>query len=136
MVDDSEQYRQVVCAVLEKNGMILAARRKPDQTNGGLWEFPGGKVRSGESLHDALHREIGEELNVAVTIHRGLPSVKWKYPWIAIELCPFVCSLADKREPEPHDHDALFFVSKAEALSLDWAPADWKIVERYFVEAP
>ena len=125
-------YRPVVCAIVERGTMVLAARRKAEQTNGGLWEFPGGKVREGESLGAALSREIHEELGVTVTVHHGLPPVVWEYPWISIELFPFVCSVAGNVNPQPLDHAELRFVGGTEMLKLQWAPADRVIVERYY----
>jgi len=56
----------VVGALIEKDGKVLICQRGPDQTYAGQWEFPGGKVDQGESLQQALVREIHEELGVAV----------------------------------------------------------------------
>jgi 8-oxo-dGTP diphosphatase len=122
----------VVCAVIERGVAVLAARRRAGQTNGGLWEFPGGKVRGGESLAAALSREIREELDVTVILHRELPPVVWEYSWISIELLPFVCSIADGDEPRPLDHAELRFVTPAQARLLEWAPADRVVAEGYF----
>jgi len=57
----------VVGAVLERGGLILAARRAPGMTQPGLWEFPGGKVEPGEPAVEALKRELHEELGILVT---------------------------------------------------------------------
>ncbi|MBN1576858.1 MAG: (deoxy)nucleoside triphosphate pyrophosphohydrolase [Chitinispirillaceae bacterium] len=127
--------RKVVCAVIERGDRFLAARRKPQQSNGGLWEFPGGKVRPGETPAAALHREIGEELDAKITIHRKLTASAWDYTWIAIELIPFVCTITSDREPQPLDHAEIRFVLPEEALSMAWAPADRVIVERYCAAA-
>ena len=57
----------VVVAVI-KNSLqeVLVALRRPDSHQGGLWEFPGGKVEEGESVFTALQREIQEELNLSI----------------------------------------------------------------------
>lgn len=123
----------VVCAIIEREECILAACRQEQQTNGGLWEFPGGKVEDGETLDQALARELREELEITVDIGRQLPAVSWKYPWIHIHLHPFVVRLNDNRDPVPLDHAALRYVTPSEALTLVWAPADRKIVEEYLV---
>ena len=122
----------VVCAAIERGALVLAARRRPRQTNGGLWEFPGGKVQGGESLTAALAREVAEELGVAVSIRHAMEPVEWDYPWVAIALHPFVCSLNGSAEPEPLDHEELRFVSRDDARILPWAPADREVVDRYF----
>jgi len=55
---------EVVAAVLIQNSKILLARRPLGKNHGGLWEFPGGKVNSDESMKDAILRELSEELGV------------------------------------------------------------------------
>ena len=60
----------VAAGALCRPGWVLLGQRAPRGVLGGLWEFPGGKVEEGESLHDALKRELQEELGVAVD---GIP---------------------------------------------------------------
>jgi 8-oxo-dGTP diphosphatase len=59
---------RVAAAVIEENGRVLIARRKSGDRFGGLWEFPGGKVESGESPVEALKREIREELAIEISV--------------------------------------------------------------------
>jgi 8-oxo-dGTP diphosphatase len=120
----------VVCAIIERKGLMLACRRNPRQTNAGLWEFPGGKVRQGEPLRDALVREIREELGIEVVPNTPLTPVTHTYPWITIELIPFVCSIK-QGEPHPHEHAEVRWVDKTEAMGLEWAEADVPIVKEY-----
>lgn len=54
----------VVAAVIRRGEQYLICRRPANKANGGLWEFPGGKVNPGESIEGALTREITEELGV------------------------------------------------------------------------
>jgi 8-oxo-dGTP diphosphatase len=71
---------QVVAAVLEDAaGRILLARRPAGAHQGGLWEFPGGKVEPGESAGEALRRELREEIAVEVLVHRPLIRVRHAY---------------------------------------------------------
>lgn len=71
----------VAVAVIERsNGDICIAKRADHQHQGGLWEFPGGKVEPGESITQALQREIHEELGVDVLAHSPLISVRYRYP--------------------------------------------------------
>ena len=70
----------VVAAVLEDGaGRILLARRPNKAHQGGLWEFPGGKVEPGESAGEALRRELREELGIEVLAHRPLIRVHHAY---------------------------------------------------------
>ena len=58
---------------------VLITRRAQDSHQGGLWEFPGGKVEEGESLHAALARELSEELGIAIGTTRPLLEVRHDY---------------------------------------------------------
>lgn len=71
----------VAVAVIEDNrGRILLSRRHQGTHQGGLWEFPGGKVKPREAVSDALVREIKEELGIEITAHRPLIQVLHEYP--------------------------------------------------------
>ena len=66
----------VAAAVIrDSSGKILIARRADTQHQGGLWEFPGGKVEVDESVETALSRELHEELGVVVSAARPLIKV-------------------------------------------------------------
>ena len=58
----------VVAAVIERGGRILICQRRPNERHALKWEFPGGKVEAGESLEQALARELAEELGIHATI--------------------------------------------------------------------
>jgi len=66
-------------ALVDGNGRVLLARRHDDSHQGGLWEFPGGKLEAGESVADGLCRELHEELGVDVESHRPLIRVTHHY---------------------------------------------------------
>jgi mutator protein MutT len=71
----------VAAAVIRDNsGKILIARRADTQHQGGLWEFPGGKVEADESVETALARELHEELGIVVGAARPLIKVRHDYP--------------------------------------------------------
>ncbi|WP_313554632.1 Nudix family hydrolase [Stutzerimonas nitrititolerans] len=71
----------VAAAVIRSaDGHILIARRPLDKHQGGLWEFPGGKVEAGESVQAALARELLEELGIEVTRAQPLIQVRHDYP--------------------------------------------------------
>ncbi|MEO8010513.1 MAG: NUDIX domain-containing protein, partial [Dokdonella sp.] len=66
----------VVAGVLrDRRGRVLLAQRPQGKQHAGLWEFPGGKVEHGEAAHDALARELDEELGIEVDAARPLISI-------------------------------------------------------------
>lgn len=120
----------VACGIIERNGMFLAAQRGAGQSNAGLWEFPGGKVRRDETPETALVRELQEELGIEVMITAKLVSFSHAYPWITIDLIPFVCKIING-EPHPREHAEIRWIDAQKALLLAWTPADIPVMRNY-----
>ncbi len=119
----------VVCAVIERAGLILLAQRPAHKLLALKWEFPGGKVEPGELPAAAILREIREELGCEVEIVRALPRFQHDYKTVVIEMIPFVCTLAPgSPEPHPHEHVALAWVKPTDLLAYDLAAADLPVV--------
>jgi len=77
----------VVALVLENHqGEILVSKRANDKDQGGLWEFPGGKVEAGETRVQALTREIKEELNYTLRDASPLKCITHKYETYSVKL--------------------------------------------------
>ncbi|MEI7996254.1 MAG: Nudix family hydrolase [Methylococcaceae bacterium] len=82
---------QVAVGVIKNaRGQILISLRDESLHQGGLWEFPGGKIESGESAVQALTREIEEELAITVITATPLITVKHQYPDLAVQLHVFL----------------------------------------------
>ena len=62
----TEGVMNVVAGIMIRQDRFLAARRSPSMSEPGFWEFPGGKVEAGETLDEALARELEEELSIAI----------------------------------------------------------------------
>jgi 8-oxo-dGTP diphosphatase len=88
-----QNLRQVVAAVIERDGKVLVARRKPGLMAGGLWEFPGGKLEAGEAPERGLERELEEELGVCARVGDLLCSVPFSGALMAFELLVFRAEL-------------------------------------------
>jgi 8-oxo-dGTP diphosphatase len=82
----------VVAAIIKKNNSYLIAQRNRNKYMGLTWEFPGGKVESNETFHEALSREIQEELNININVHEKIAEEKYKDDEIDIVLHYFLCS--------------------------------------------
>jgi 8-oxo-dGTP diphosphatase len=120
----------VVCGIIEHRKRFLAALRGSGQSNSGLWEFPGGKIRPGESAEAALLRELREELDIEVSVEtRLLPNI-YSYPGITIKLIPFLCSIV-RGKPQPCEHAEVRWLGIREAQTLAWAPADIPVLTEY-----
>ena len=87
----------VVAGVIrrQEDGRILLSRRPADSHLGGLWEFPGGKVESGESLEDALRRELDEEVGVEVEVGGMLYEATHSYPDRLVHLYFYECLIRE-----------------------------------------
>lgn len=120
------QFRviEVVAAVIEHDGMILACRRRPEKTAGGKWEFPGGKLEEGETHAAALVREIQEELDASIEVTAPLRSDDTEVGGHIIRLTCLRARLLGEIPTESHDHDALRWVTRADLPSMDWAAPD------------
>ncbi|MFJ6538211.1 (deoxy)nucleoside triphosphate pyrophosphohydrolase [Paenarthrobacter sp. NPDC091711] len=118
---------------LEAPTRLLAARRTAPPQFAGMWEFPGGKVETGETAEAALHRELAEELGVHVDLGPELESGN-AAGWTLNERASMRVWFAELTAGEPRpleDHDELRWVSLADhdqVLGLRWIPADLPIV--------
>jgi A/G-specific adenine glycosylase len=88
---------QAAVGVVFKNGRVLITRRPAKGLLGGLWEFPGGKLRAGESPAAACVREIKEEVNLEVVVESALAQVRHAYSHFRIRLHVFRCRYAAGR---------------------------------------
>lgn len=71
---------QVAAAIIYIDGQFLLSKRKDEQHQGGKWEFPGGKIEAGESVGQALNRELQEELAITVTEQQEFMNLDFEYP--------------------------------------------------------
>lgn len=120
----------VLAAIIrDEAGRVLAARRKPHLSNGGKWEFPGGKLFSGESPEQCLAREIREEMGIEIEVLEPFHLVNFSYPEKSILLIGYVCRFAGGNW-HLTDHDQIRWVEKNSLGEYDFSAADLPIVEK------
>ena len=93
MPGDASKTFTVTAALIPSRGRVFIAQRPPHKKFGLLWEFPGGKVESGESLEASLVREIGEELCWNIEVGDLFQHVRLRLQEIALDLYAFWCKV-------------------------------------------
>lgn len=122
---------KVVAAVVTKDGKYLCMQRcrSRESYNSERWEFPGGKVENDESDHEALLREIKEEMDWNIYVGRKIATITHNYPELTIELTAYWCKGGDEEFTMLEHLDAKWLAAD-ELNSLKWTDADKKIVAR------
>jgi A/G-specific adenine glycosylase len=121
-------HYNVVAAAIRKNGRYLFGRRPPRGLLGGLWEFPGGKVKPGESRRAALKREMKEELGTEVSVGPLLASVKHAYSHFRVTLHVYLCEHT-KGQPRSLSHTQLRWIPKSYFARYAFPSATRKVLE-------
>lgn len=119
----------VTAAVIFDGDKVLITRRPDDGCHPGEWEFPGGKVDPGEGPHDALRREIMEELAADVSVDEIFEVVYYRYEWGAVLILAYRCRLLSPtiRHIGVADHR---WVRPVELSNYSILPADQPIIDR------
>jgi 8-oxo-dGTP diphosphatase len=120
---------KVICAIIIEDRKVFAAQRSEHMKMPLKWEFPGGKIETGEDEAQCLIREIKEELSVDIQPIKKLDEVVYQYADFEICLIPFLSQLKT-RDIKLSEHAAFSWFSPEDALLLDWAKADLPLVRR------
>ena len=118
----------VICDSIEDKKKIFAAARGYGDFKG-QWEFPGGKVEAGESPHQALVREIKEELMVTIKVGDLIDTIEYDYPTFHLSMDCFWCEVVDGKIKLLEAEDAKW-LTKDTLYDVQWLPADIKLVEK------
>lgn len=119
----------VVAAVVPKNGRILIGRRPAASHLGGLWEFPGGKREPGETLEEALGRELMEELGVTIKVGEHLWRAQCSHPEQILALHFYRCEILSGT-PRPLGCSDIAWVPPCELTGHQLAEPDRKFAAR------
>lgn len=124
---------KVVAAVIksvtpEGENIIFATQRGYGAMKGG-WEFPGGKIESGELPQEALVREIREELDTVVSVGELIDTIEYDYPDFHLSMDCFWCAILEGNLTLKEHEDARW-LTKDKLWSVDWLPADITLIEK------
>lgn len=130
MSEENPNPIHVACAIIERDGRVLAAQRGRSMRMPLRWEFPGGKIEPGEGPEACLHRELLEEMDIRVAIRRAMPPQTHRYPAFTVTLHPFVCELLSG-EVALNEHRAIAWLKPEELPALNWVEADFAVIAAY-----
>ncbi len=125
-MDLAKKTIRVVVAAIINDGRILVAQRPYSDLayKSFKWEFPGGKIESGETEIAAIKREIREELDCSIEVDSLLPEIEYEYPDFILRMTICISHLVDSSLPKKLEHNSILWLSADELASLDWAAAD------------
>ena len=121
------KLNNVVAAIIKKENYYFIAQRNKKKYMGLKWEFPGGKVETGETFEEALEREIKEELNIKINILNKIAKETFNDSSINVIIHYYLCSM-DNELIELLEHNQSAWVKKNEFYKYNFVPGDDKIL--------
>lgn len=118
---------EVVCAIMQENDRFLIAKRKSD-VHENKWEFPGGKVETGETREMALIREIKEELEIDIDVIKFLTMIEDERPNCCLHVYAYICNIIGGKM-KLHAHHEVRYVKASELFAYDFEDADFDILK-------
>lgn len=118
---------EVVAALIIKDGKLFATQRGYGEWKD-WWEFPGGKIESGETPEDALKREIREELATEIEVGDLLTIVEYDYPKFHLTMHCYLCSIVNG-QLSLLEHEDARWLGMEEVDSVKWLPADIEVIK-------
>ena len=118
----------VIRSVNEKDGPVVFATQRGYGEYKDWWEFPGGKIESGETPEEALVREIREELDAGIKVEKYLTTVEYDYPAFHLSMDCFWCEI-DEEHLTLLEHEAAKWLPLNDLRQVNWLPADVLVVE-------
>ncbi len=119
---------EVVAAVIQHKGRIFATQRGYGEFKDG-WEFPGGKMEPNETPQQALRREIKEELDTDIEVKDLIDTINYDYPNFHLTMHCFWCTVKAGKL-ELLEHEDAKWLAPEELESVDWLPADKKLLPK------
>lgn len=122
---------RVVAALIQSEGRLLICQRRKNDTFPLKWEFPGGKIKPGESPAEALARELKEELGVTASIGPELYRTRHRYAEHSDEIeLYFFLATVDTGIVSNLAFEQIRWAEPATLLAFDFLPADRELIQR------
>ena len=118
----------IICDDMKEKNKIFATARGYGDLKGG-WEFPGGKVESGETPQQALIREIIEELDTEIKVGELIDTLEYDYPTFHLSMDCFWAEVK-AGHLELKEAEAAKWLTKDQLDSIDWLPADILLIDQ------
>lgn len=116
-----------VGVIWNQQGQILIDRRRPTGVLGGFWEFPGGKIETGETALECIKREIWEELGIVIEVGKHLITIAHTYTHLHVTLIVHHCQYIDG-VPQPIECDEIRWVNLEELEQFNFPEANFQII--------
>lgn len=113
----------VVSAAIIEQGKILIAQRPQDKTLANYWEFPGGKIETGETMEEALKREIKEELNIDIDVQTFIDHSSYAYYFGKVNLYLYTANVKEG-DICLREHSQIKWLEVDDLNEVEWAAAD------------
>lgn len=117
---------RVVAAIIKQDNKILATQRGYGEFKD-FWEFPGGKIETGETKQQALLREIKEELGMEIEVGKQMDTVEFDYPQFHLTMYCFWCTIKSGN-PTLKEHEAAVWLTGEMLNNVKWLPADMELI--------
>lgn len=119
---------EVTAAVIRRDDRFLICQRPEGKNCALLWEFPGGKIESGETGEDCIVRECAEELDLSLRVIRKLTDVIMDYPEKTVHLHFYLCEI-EGGGPVLKEHNSCAWIRPEEVNGYSFCPADRKMLD-------
>ena len=125
---NERKHIEVVAAIIVRDDRIFATQRGYGEWKD-WWEFPGGKMETGEAPEEALKREIREELATEIEVDELLTTVEYDYPKFQLTMHCYFCTISSG-DLSLLEHEDARWLALDELNSVKWLPADIDVIEK------
>ncbi|MBL1209061.1 8-oxo-dGTP diphosphatase MutT [Geminocystis sp. GBBB08] len=127
MINKQTHQKIGVAVIINQKQEILIDKRLPTGLMANLWEFPGGKIKQGETYQECIKREIKEELGVDIAVNHHLIDITHTYSEFTVTLSVYICQIITG-EPEPLECAEIRWVTISQLHNFEFPSANKAII--------